>query len=314
VREETWEKKEGALSLISIGTEAAGHIFLFDAVKLAQQHPPMKSLMHLLGDPKIGKIMWDGCWDFLEIWENYGTALYGVLDLQVAEVVSRGAYRGEKARHRKTRLARSQFGRKDILPHVKQYPDIHLLIGMQTCLDENNLGAGLKKDSEQICTWHLPHRVHVEIFTAEVVAMHRDGGSGLWMERPLPANLLRYAANDIFLISRLHEHFLNMNWISEADMSILLTQPECYVSMHKKLGRIEASNYFRKGPLLPMDILNVGPLAHGECAGCGRNLSKAAYETRPNGKSLLLRRTRCRICHAVAIQRKMPSDESWVEV
>jgi exonuclease 3'-5' domain-containing protein 1 len=153
---------EGALSLISIGTQGAGHIFLFDAVMLAQQHPPMESLLRLLGDPHIGKIMWDGRRDFLEMWENYGTALHGVLDLQVAEVASRGAYRGEKTRHRKTRLAKSQFGRKDILPQVKQCPDIHLLIGMQTCLDENKLGAGVKKDGEKPCKRQLPHRVNYE--------------------------------------------------------------------------------------------------------------------------------------------------------
>jgi exonuclease 3'-5' domain-containing protein 1 len=144
--------------------------------------------------------------------------------------------------------------------------------------------------------------------------MHKDGGSALWMERPLPSNLLQYAANDIFLISRLHKHFLKMNWISEANMSNLLAQSERYVSMHKKLGRIEAGNNFRRGPLLPMDILNV---AHGDCAGCERNLSIAAYEVIPwlaIGRSYLLRRTRCRICHVVAIQRQMPSDESWVEV
>jgi exonuclease 3'-5' domain-containing protein 1 len=147
--------------------------------------------------------------------------------------------------------------------------------------------------------------------------MHRAGGSGVWMERPLSTKLLQYAANDIFLISRLHDHFLNNNWISPVNMSSLLAQSERYVSMHKTHGRIEKSDQFRRGPLLPLDILSVGPLGHGACAGCGRKLSKMAYEVKTwhNGWTFISRRrARCRICHVVAIQRKLSSDDRWIAV
>ena len=35
------------------------------------------------------KVVWDGRMDYLEILSTYGVAIDGVLDLQVAEVVSR---------------------------------------------------------------------------------------------------------------------------------------------------------------------------------------------------------------------------------
>jgi exonuclease 3'-5' domain-containing protein 1 len=96
--------------------------------------------------------MWDGRQDFLEISDNYGVDLDGVMDLQIAEVVSRSAYRGEKERQRKRRLADSQFGRKDVRPFVYKYSDIQLMLGMQACLDHNKLGTSVKKDRERIFT------------------------------------------------------------------------------------------------------------------------------------------------------------------
>lgn len=143
---------DGAISLISVGTENAERIFLFDAITLTRRHPAMESLMRLLGDARVRKVMWDGRQDFLEISDNYGTDLDGVLDLQVAEVVSRSAYRGERERQRKRRLAMSQFGRKDVRPHVYKYSNIQLMLGMQACLDEHKLGTSAKKDCEHIFT------------------------------------------------------------------------------------------------------------------------------------------------------------------
>jgi hypothetical protein len=136
----------GALSLLSVGT--AEGIFVFDAVKLVRPSRAWRSLMLLLGDASVTKIVWDGRQDFLEIWDSYGVALDGVLDLQLAEVVSRSACRGETEANRLERLSTSFFSRSAVFGHVEQYSAIHAVIGMQKCLDENNLGKSIKKDGE----------------------------------------------------------------------------------------------------------------------------------------------------------------------
>jgi hypothetical protein len=167
---------------------------------------------------------------------------------------------------------------------------------------------------------HVPIALISYLYSlAEIVAMHHTGGSAFWMQRPLPAQLLQYAANDIFLLSQLYNYFLKRRWIREANFSDLLTQCKRYVSMHKEQGRMDESDYFRRGPLLPLDILStMGPLAQGECMSCGRRLSKHAYEIgiwSENGtsESFELRRMRCRRCHVVAIQRRLTDDDRWAE-
>lgn len=144
---------DGALSLVCIGTERAEQIFVFDALSLTRDHPVMRPLMQLLSSDRVWKIVWDGRQDFLEMWDTYGIALRGVLDVQLAEVVSRSTMRGEGQKEQLQRLADGYFSRGAVWDHVWQYIDIQLVIGMQKCLDENKLGGGIKKDSEH--KWYI---------------------------------------------------------------------------------------------------------------------------------------------------------------
>jgi len=156
-------------------------------------------------------------------------------------------------------------------------------------------------------------------FKEEVVAMHRAKGSAIWMERPLPTKLIQYAANDIYLISVLFEYFVEKQWITQTGFPDLLVKSKRYVSMHKDQGRSEDTNFFRRGPLLPMDILTVGREVQGKCRGCGRQLSTAAYETKMRTAkkevNAEMRRTRCRNCRVIAFKRRLPSEEHlWIKV
>lgn len=134
---------DGVLSLMCIGTAKAERIFVFDVLALRSRNALawLHSVLLLLADPSVKKIMWDCRNDFLEIWATYGVMLQGVLDLQLAEIESRVSVRGEKEWKRISRLAAG--GRRLPLPLIKQNPDlfsgVHSLQGMDACLRQARL-------------------------------------------------------------------------------------------------------------------------------------------------------------------------------
>jgi exonuclease 3'-5' domain-containing protein 1 len=121
----------GALSLLSIGT-SRDEVFLVDVLGVPRETDAMRRLLALLGDPDVVKIMWDGRMDAVALRETYGVALAGVLDIQLAEVVSRAQARGEED---DTRLERLMFavGRR-ALSTPKAYSEMHSLAGLDGCL------------------------------------------------------------------------------------------------------------------------------------------------------------------------------------
>lgn len=136
----------GVLSLMCIGTPGAKTIFLFDTLALSRDEPSMLPLIELLESNEKMKIMWDGRQDFLEIFERYGIKLGGVLDLQLAEVVSRGAARGENHRRRVQRLRSSYRPLDRANISDAQLDGIHIVVGLQRCLQENGLAGRVAKD------------------------------------------------------------------------------------------------------------------------------------------------------------------------
>ena len=84
--------------------------------------------------------------DYLEIWSSYGVALEGVLDLQVAEVVSRFNLRGEGESHRLDRLTRGWFSRTALFNHSWQYTGLNALTGLQKCCEESGFCEAFAKD------------------------------------------------------------------------------------------------------------------------------------------------------------------------
>jgi exonuclease 3'-5' domain-containing protein 1 len=114
--------RDGALSLISIGTQHSSEVFVYDAVQLG--HLGLAPLLELLASPEIMKIVWDGRMDFSEIYHTYGTKLENTLDLQIVEVVSR-ARRGEHEEHRLTRL-KSYFSPYAVDRFTSEYEDLQI--------------------------------------------------------------------------------------------------------------------------------------------------------------------------------------------
>lgn len=136
----------GSLSLICVGTPLAQHIYVFDVLCPAFTRKDYEPLFQLFRNPHIIKIVWDGRMDFLELWSTFGIVLRGVLDLQVAEVVSRMVLRGEGEQERLTRLTHGSFSKHAVWGHVPQYAQLHAVIGLSRCCRESGFSDEFGKD------------------------------------------------------------------------------------------------------------------------------------------------------------------------
>lgn len=137
----------GCVTLICAGTPFAEHIFLFDLLSTTITPRDIYSLLQILADRNVLKIVWDGRMDYLEIFTSYGIVLDGVLDLQVVEVASRMLVRGEGDADRLDRLRRSY------LPHhfvkrVEQCRGLHAVVGLQRCWTDCGYAREVGKDRE----------------------------------------------------------------------------------------------------------------------------------------------------------------------
>ena len=139
-------RANGSISLICVGTPLAEHIFIIDCLSPSLTANHLARLWTLFKDRRIIKVVWDGRMDYLEIWSTYGVALEGVLDLQVAEVVSRFNLRGEGESHRLDRLTRGWFSRTALFNHSWQYTGLNALTGLQKCCEESGFGEEFAKD------------------------------------------------------------------------------------------------------------------------------------------------------------------------
>lgn len=125
----------GSVTLICVGTPFAKHIFLFDVLSPLISNRDVYALLDVLSDRNVLKVVWDGRMDFLEIYSTFGISLEGVLDLQVAEVMSRSFVRGEEEDARVQRLRRV-LRLPDIKKYHGRYEGLHAVIGLQRCWEE----------------------------------------------------------------------------------------------------------------------------------------------------------------------------------
>lgn len=132
--------------------------------------------------------------------------------------------------------------------------------------------------------------------------MHRDAGGQLWMNRPLPPNLLDYAANDIHAIRTLYEHFTSSGWIPPNPTSLLQASAR-YIALHHE--PVDTDDPFIKGgPFLPLDILTVLGGRTCQCRDCHRQISIQHFTASPPKYT---RVTSCRVCEA--LKAKIRFDE-----
>ncbi|TCD69771.1 hypothetical protein EIP91_006307 [Steccherinum ochraceum] len=253
---------EGILSLISVGTAGSKEIFVLDVLRLHDRtHPLLRPFLLLLQNPTVLKIVWDGRMDFAEILATYGVPLRGLLDLQIAEVVSRAGAREEQEYQRRGRLRR--VFDKEITMDSSLRPlmrDFHVVAGLQGIIRECKIVENLAKDDE-------------------VVAMHKDGNSSFWLNRPLPPNLCAYAAADIKLISLTYDFFIRKAWITAANHATLVCKSTRYTSYFDSREKRQFANDMNVARLLPLDVVHEPEPTQYQCYLCMRMLNLGCFET-----------------------------------
>jgi exonuclease 3'-5' domain-containing protein 1 len=126
--------------------------------------------------------------------------------------------------------------------------------------------------------------------------MHRETGGSLWLQDPIPPELLAYAAHDIRAIATIYEHFLSVGWLPKSSRAALLAQSARYLDIHERPPA--SDNIFRRGPLLPLDILTEPALEKETCHGCVRQLSRGHFHVEPQDATRL---AFCRVCEAAKL-------------
>ena len=136
------------MTLICVGTPLAEYIYLFDVLSPLLSRNDIDNLLAILADPNVLTVVWDGRMDFLEIWSTYGISLEGVLDLQIAEVVSRRAVRGEGEGQRLQRIQNCFLHASETEKHGLRLDGLNAVIGLQRCWKECGFPASDGKDRE----------------------------------------------------------------------------------------------------------------------------------------------------------------------
>ncbi|KZT54187.1 hypothetical protein CALCODRAFT_409266, partial [Calocera cornea HHB12733] len=274
---------DGKLSLVCIGTPHADKIFVFDAVSVTKSVATAGGLTALLANENIRKVVWDGRMDYLEILLTWGVAIKGAVDLQIAEILSRAAVRGESDRRRLDRLEDGFFSSVDVIGNSKLFEGLHLVLGMQKCLEFLGLDKEFSKDPT-------------------VQAMHAANRTDRWMERPLSDRLIAYAAQDIKLLGKLYDTFEEKSWITASGLPKLAEISARYMTMFQTRSQSVSYGEKRIWIVLPLDILVTPSGRTYNCVFCNRSLSSACFEFEMSGRTLR-RRPRCRLCHVVSMKR-----------
>ncbi|KAI0357975.1 hypothetical protein OH77DRAFT_1422148 [Trametes cingulata] len=296
----------GALSLLALSDQTASHIFLIDALAFPPStivpHPSLAALFAILENPSITKVFWDGRADALELLLTYGITLVGTLDLQLVEVVARkraADQRGDD--HVPHELINGYFKpmKDELLRDPAAYHGIFRLRGLGHVVGLFRLagkGGGTLKDPE-------------------VVRMHETLGSELWMTRPLPQQLLTYAAHDFEIIALVFAYcMMREAWNA---LSTLRSQSVLYIAIIRT--REEHAHYsgLDLERFMPFGIIEDGHSASRYfCSSCKRELTADCFmknvKVAQGAKRKLQRLSFCRLCNAIA-QKNGRVQGSWVD-
>ncbi|EIM86579.1 uncharacterized protein STEHIDRAFT_156887 [Stereum hirsutum FP-91666 SS1] len=243
-------EKGGALSIIILSTTSTtastALTFLIDVLRLSPTQ--LQSIYDLLSSPHITKVVFDGRMDYSALYHECGVEVHNVLDMQLADIASRGL-RGEQEAKRLERLWK-YLGKWEVEKKKDMYEKVVKINGMKDCLSEHEI-FGMTKDE----------------------SVRHD----LWTRRPLPKNYASYAATDARMIHALYDLFTQKSFIT----SDLSAQSMRYVTICKD-HQPTASDAYAHHPLLPLDILEaqIGASAASgmrTCDNCRRSLSEQSF-------------------------------------
>ncbi|KAH9886318.1 ribonuclease H-like domain-containing protein [Cubamyces lactineus] len=300
----------GTLSLLSISDIGAAHIFLIDVLSLTSpSHPALAALLSLLADPRITKVFWDGRSDALELLLVFGTKVAGVLDMQLVDVLARTRDDRPEAQERRMKDLAKFFQplKDDLRENPAAYDGIcrvrglDLVVGLfRLCSKE----AGTLKDPA-------------------VVAMHHNEGSAMWLVRPLPANLLQYAAHDLQMIALVYAHYMRKAWV-RSSLEQIKQKSAGYVSMIRSREQNVRFSQADLRRFVPLEFTCGDGGKQGArypCQKCEQRLVGSCYTKRveerksKKGRSRFVsqRSTLCRLCKAISL-RNGEMEGGWVDL
>ncbi|TFK84652.1 hypothetical protein K466DRAFT_665018 [Polyporus arcularius HHB13444] len=142
----------------------------------------------------------------------------------------------------------------------------------------------------------------------------------MWLKRPLPEMLLRYAAHDLELIGQLYVNFQRAGWINKRNVPQLKAQSERYLRTFRTRAIKDLFDQRGLGPFMPLHVLEK-PFAKArcfECAGCKQLLILHWFSTgtRDGGRAPKQRTrcTYCKLCVALAKKKSEKFKGKWVAV
>ncbi|CCA75581.1 hypothetical protein PIIN_09571 [Serendipita indica DSM 11827] len=227
----------------------------------------LRSIFDLLASSVVLKIGFDLRMDASELLHGYGVRLTCVLDLQVADVVSRTE---EDEVRSLQRLMGRFLPAQEILGNRELYKKVVKLNGLDGALMDQGIKTIPKK--------RVDH--------------------SRWMLRPLSERYVSYAAEDICLIYSLYTAIRDNGKVSLMDA---VARSEGYIQYHASCRPSKDDIYQRHG-LMPLD--EHGDLDTKRtrlCAGCKRRLSSSQFPSLKSGVGIAY----CFVCYAVNRRGKL---------
>ncbi|KAJ7916506.1 ribonuclease H-like domain-containing protein [Mycena leptocephala] len=265
-------KKSGRLTLISLGTQAPNQeqAYLIDVLAIGKDG--LKPIFDILESNKVRKVVFDGRMDQSALFHEYGVTMQNVVDLQLADIKSRHLRGEEEGSAEQMDRLSPYLQRSEVRANMQLYTKVQRLAGLRKALEE--------------------HDVEVE----EGKLKMKTQGSGYCSSPPDREQLL-YAANDIWLISRLLAHFeqagyLDVNLPEESLRYVTMwvdNQPEGWRRQDK----------WKLHALLPLAILDATPAyaRTQRCIGCTRHLPQNCFS-----KVAWSNNKKCLVCRAIGIR------------
>ncbi|KZV88297.1 ribonuclease H-like protein [Exidia glandulosa HHB12029] len=264
----------GSLSLVNLAA-ADGPVYVVDVLAPAfncdEGREVLDVMFDVLKDAAVKKVMFDGRMDASEFMHGYGVEMSGVLDLQLADIVSRGL-RGERQKQQIGRLV-PFIHRKDVNGHWADYDGVHRLNGLIKAMGEHK----------------LPHVRRTE-------AYHER-----WHARPLGEEMIAAAARDVHYVRTMWKHFVAQDWVREEELE---AQSGRYAGLVRAM-RPFSHDTFRCNGLLPQGILEDLAGERWTCTLCERELARGYFL-----RIALFNEGRrfCKTCRAVRM-RKMRQEQ-----
>lgn len=263
--------KGGQLSLINVrpisSSESSQSTFIFDVLGVSKS--ALRPLFDLLESQSVKKVMFDGRMDFSALYHEQNVSLRNVLDIQITDVMSRKV-KGEGVDKQLSRLS-PYISRKNIERWRSSYLPIQRLSGLSKCFEEHGMSVKKAVNGEQRSTL-VPTMCSILCSAPD----HNQ-----WLTRPLSIKNLEYAANDVRMISSLHQHFVNGYLIFEPELT---EQSLRYITLHRDTQPV-VNDPYRGHPLLPLEIVNVGQGERRTCQKCHRDLCRSSFSASAWGKA-----------------------------